>query len=130
MKIVIHGWTNVNCTSIIDFRSNLWLASVIIATFLPVATLVWLSFHGFAFPFKSQPNHQLCEVMKSSIDSVELLLNFFELSFVVDDSFSTRIVVSHQIDIKILALIPILVQQKVCFETKQKNTQEQIQRSQ
>ena len=64
-------------------------------------------------PFDSQHNHHLCLVVKSFIDPVELLLDFFEFPFVVDGSFPFRIVVNHQIEVKILVLIPILVQRKV-----------------
>ena len=81
--------------------------------------------HGFTFSFESQRSHHLHEVAKSFVDLVESRLKVFKSSFVIDGSFSTRTIISHEIEVKILTLIPILVQWKVCFETKQKNTQEQ-----
>ena len=73
------------------------------------------------FPFNSQRNHHLREVAKSLVNPFESLLDFFEPLFVIDNLFSTRNVIS-QIEVKILVVMPILVQQKVCFKTKQNKT--------
>ena len=68
---------------------------LVIATLLPVTTLIRLLLHGFPSPFDGQCRHHLCEVMKSFVDLVELLLDFFELLFIIDGSLSTRTVISR-----------------------------------
>ena len=108
-KIKICGWTCANRASIINFWPDLWLASIVVAALLLVAMLVWSLFHGFTFPFDSQRNHHLRVVAKSFVDLVKSFVDFFKPPFVIDGSFFTRTVVSHQIEVKILALIPILV---------------------
>ena len=91
----------INCISIINFQPDLWSMSIVLAVFLPVIMLVLLSLYRFTFPF-NQRNHHLHEVVKSFINFVKSLLDFFELSFIVDGSFSTKTLISHQIKVKIL----------------------------
>ena len=130
MKIVIHGWAHANRASVVDFWLNLWLALVVVA---PTGRSPHWSGHcsmGSRFPLTVNAATICVRLRRVSSIPSSCYLIFFEQLFIVDGSFPTGTVVSHQIEVKILALIPILVLQKVCFKTKWKNTQEQIQRSQ